>query len=356
MSIDRKNDKKYVLCSISLISASCSFLCKLHLLWFDHINPPPLCAATVVLFCMAALIFPMGFYIKEVGGQPYKLPNNTVVGSSYVLFVLSIFFTIVGLLFAGKVCLPGWPGWGAGGHFWRNCSTWLMRGRVPLPAELNKTEERIFLLVCPEREKSQEAPPQSLRFVQRWRGLNWPLCVIRSEQWDWQAAAHNGEWIKISRVGRRLRCTFHSCWNSAWRVVERSWKWDLFHGASVRRRTLLHCIYYWFMFSLLLSDFVWKWSNSSQIRRCNQFSASLCLNELLNLKCALFSLSPQCMYEIGHARPSPLIVNSPGHLTHFLLCSTLGLWQVSDLDMHQPPDWTAVRQHWSHGLILLMKV
>ncbi len=62
----------------------------------------------VVLFCMAALIFPVGFYINQVGGQPYKLPNNTVVGSSYVLFVLSIFFTIVGLLFAGKVCLPGW--------------------------------------------------------------------------------------------------------------------------------------------------------------------------------------------------------------------------------------------------------
>ncbi|XP_071761221.1 uncharacterized protein C16orf52 homolog B-like [Centroberyx gerrardi] len=61
----------------------------------------------MVLFCMAALIFPIGFYINEVGGQPYKLPNNTVVGSSYVLFVLSIFFTIVGLLFAGKVCLPG---------------------------------------------------------------------------------------------------------------------------------------------------------------------------------------------------------------------------------------------------------
>ncbi|XP_037399783.1 modulator of smoothened protein isoform X2 [Pygocentrus nattereri] len=61
----------------------------------------------MVFFCMAALIFPTGFYINEVGGQPYKLPNNTVVGSSYVLFVLAIFFTIVGLLFAGKVCLPG---------------------------------------------------------------------------------------------------------------------------------------------------------------------------------------------------------------------------------------------------------
>lgn len=68
---------------------------------------------TVVLFCTAALVFPMGFYIDVVGGQRYKLPNNTVVGSSYILFILSIFFTIVGLLFAGKVCLPGWPGRGS---------------------------------------------------------------------------------------------------------------------------------------------------------------------------------------------------------------------------------------------------
>lgn len=74
---------------------------------------------SVILFCMAALIFPIGFYINEVGGQPYKLPNNTVVGSSYVLFVLSIFFTIVGLLFAGKVCLPGWWMLNCGTLFWK---------------------------------------------------------------------------------------------------------------------------------------------------------------------------------------------------------------------------------------------
>lgn len=73
----------------------------------------------MILFCMAALIFPIGFYINEVGGQPYKLPNNTVVGSSYVLFVLSIFFTIVGLLFAGKVCLPGWWMLNCGTLFWK---------------------------------------------------------------------------------------------------------------------------------------------------------------------------------------------------------------------------------------------
>ncbi|KAI8512325.1 PREDICTED: uncharacterized protein C16orf52 homolog A-like [Branchiostoma belcheri] len=60
----------------------------------------------MVLFCLAALIFPIGFYVDEIGGQPYKLPNNTQVGSSYVLFVLSIFFTVISELFAGKVCLP----------------------------------------------------------------------------------------------------------------------------------------------------------------------------------------------------------------------------------------------------------
>uniref|UniRef100_A0A2K5JAV8 Uncharacterized protein n=1 Tax=Colobus angolensis palliatus TaxID=336983 RepID=A0A2K5JAV8_COLAP len=65
----------------------------------------------MMLFCMAALMFPIGFYISEVGGQSYKLPNNTEVGLSYVLFVLSIFFTIVGFLCAAKiadlpVCLP----------------------------------------------------------------------------------------------------------------------------------------------------------------------------------------------------------------------------------------------------------
>jgi lariat debranching enzyme len=52
------------------------------------------------------VIFPVGFAIEEIGGQPYKLPNQTQVGSSYVLFILAIFFTVISELFAGKVCLP----------------------------------------------------------------------------------------------------------------------------------------------------------------------------------------------------------------------------------------------------------
>ena len=61
---------------------------------------------TVVVFCLAAVIFPMGFHVDEIGGQPYQLPNSHQVGISYILFVLSLWITVISELFAGKVCLP----------------------------------------------------------------------------------------------------------------------------------------------------------------------------------------------------------------------------------------------------------
>lgn len=60
----------------------------------------------VVLFCTAAVIFPLGFHIDEIGGQPYQLPNSHQVGLSYIMFVLALWITVVSELFAGKVCLP----------------------------------------------------------------------------------------------------------------------------------------------------------------------------------------------------------------------------------------------------------
>ncbi|XP_014479878.1 PREDICTED: lariat debranching enzyme-like [Dinoponera quadriceps] len=60
----------------------------------------------MVLFCYAAVIFPMGFHIDEIGGQPYQLPNSHQVGISYILFVLALWITVISELFAGKVCLP----------------------------------------------------------------------------------------------------------------------------------------------------------------------------------------------------------------------------------------------------------
>lgn len=61
---------------------------------------------SVVLFCLAAVIFPMGFHVDEIGGQPYQLPNSHQVGISYILFVLALWITVISELFAGKVCLP----------------------------------------------------------------------------------------------------------------------------------------------------------------------------------------------------------------------------------------------------------
>ncbi|XP_034186039.1 uncharacterized protein LOC117607005 isoform X2 [Osmia lignaria lignaria] len=60
----------------------------------------------MVLFCLAAVIFPMGFHIDEIGGQPYQLPNSHQVGISYIFFVLALWITVISELFAGKVCLP----------------------------------------------------------------------------------------------------------------------------------------------------------------------------------------------------------------------------------------------------------
>lgn len=61
---------------------------------------------SVVLFCLAAVILPMGFHVDDIGGQPYQLPNSHQVGISYILFALAQWLTVISELFAGKVCLP----------------------------------------------------------------------------------------------------------------------------------------------------------------------------------------------------------------------------------------------------------
>lgn len=60
----------------------------------------------MVLFCLAAVIFPLGFYIEEIGGLAYQLPSSHQVGISYIFFVLALWITVVSELFAGKICLP----------------------------------------------------------------------------------------------------------------------------------------------------------------------------------------------------------------------------------------------------------
>lgn len=58
------------------------------------------------LFCTAAVIFPMGFIMEEIGGEPYQLPSSHQVGLSYIFFVLALWITVISELFAGKVCMP----------------------------------------------------------------------------------------------------------------------------------------------------------------------------------------------------------------------------------------------------------
>ena len=61
---------------------------------------------TVNLFCVAAVIFPIGFSTEEIGGAPYQLPNSYQVGIAYIFFVMALWVTVISELFASRVCLP----------------------------------------------------------------------------------------------------------------------------------------------------------------------------------------------------------------------------------------------------------
>lgn len=60
----------------------------------------------MIVFCLAAVIFPLGFYVQEIGGMPYQLPNSHQVGISYIFFILALWITVISELFAGKICVP----------------------------------------------------------------------------------------------------------------------------------------------------------------------------------------------------------------------------------------------------------
>eukprot|EP00050_Salpingoeca_kvevrii_P014756 m.39775 g.39775 ORF g.39775 m.39775 type:complete len:76 (-) comp5963_c0_seq2:81-308(-) len=72
-----------------------------------------LCAALLcfyqpaTLFAMASLVFPIGFQSNQIGGKPYKLPEHTTIGYSYILFNASLLLIFVGELFAMKLLCPG---------------------------------------------------------------------------------------------------------------------------------------------------------------------------------------------------------------------------------------------------------
>jgi len=87
-----------------VIGICLSFLTVLLLLlamWgsVDAKKPRIMGCMSMLFLCVAAVIFPFGFTIKEVGGEAYKLPEHTEVGYSYFFFCGSILLltTAVGL-------------------------------------------------------------------------------------------------------------------------------------------------------------------------------------------------------------------------------------------------------------------
>lgn len=60
----------------------------------------------LISFCLAAVIFPLGFYVQEINGLAYQLPNSHQIGVSYIFFILALWITVISELFAAKICLP----------------------------------------------------------------------------------------------------------------------------------------------------------------------------------------------------------------------------------------------------------
>lgn len=56
--------------------------------------------------CFASIFFPAGFHANEIGGKAYRLPAHAQIGKSYVLFLMSIFFNIMAMLVAARICFP----------------------------------------------------------------------------------------------------------------------------------------------------------------------------------------------------------------------------------------------------------
>eukprot|EP00043_Microstomoeca_roanoka_P005684 m.57321 g.57321 ORF g.57321 m.57321 type:complete len:187 (-) comp13071_c0_seq2:146-706(-) len=59
-----------------------------------------------IALALSSLVFPVGFSVERIGGEPYRLPENTNVGYSYVLFIICLVFVFVGELFATRVIFP----------------------------------------------------------------------------------------------------------------------------------------------------------------------------------------------------------------------------------------------------------
>ena len=86
MSSQKPSQKWLCLNNHAIYSQQLFFLLYKLNLFFNSITKN-----LVLFFCVACIVFPFGFNIEEIGGEPYKLPHHTEVGNSYYYFVGSVF-------------------------------------------------------------------------------------------------------------------------------------------------------------------------------------------------------------------------------------------------------------------------
>lgn len=62
----------------------------------------------IIFFNLAQIVFPSAFGQDQIGGTAFQLPSNFEVGSSYVLFFIAHWASVISELCAAKICRPRW--------------------------------------------------------------------------------------------------------------------------------------------------------------------------------------------------------------------------------------------------------
>lgn len=92
-----------------ILCASCSNFGATTFLMYAHWKPEYarkgrwLGVVSVILFCLATVIFPAGFNRLDIGGAPYQLPGNCRIGIGYIFFMLALWVAVVGELVNAKI-------------------------------------------------------------------------------------------------------------------------------------------------------------------------------------------------------------------------------------------------------------
>ncbi|RDD36069.1 Uncharacterized protein C16orf52-like protein B [Trichoplax sp. H2] len=89
-------EKTHIAAIVSLILAVALNIASLVDQEWIYISTP------VIIFCSATLLFPVGFHIPAIRGQPYRLPSNAYIGRCFPLFIAANFLTFVGTLLAHR--------------------------------------------------------------------------------------------------------------------------------------------------------------------------------------------------------------------------------------------------------------